>query len=273
MLLLVLSCGGCTNAEPTAPKAQAAILYERAWHPLSYGTFLSPERIDDRCNVIFHFHAGKAAEQDYRASGVRAVIVDVTLQGFGTTPYWDLMDDPTRFDAMKRELAHALSTRAGREVSLGRIALVSWSAGYASVQRIIAAARHYESIDAVILLDGPHTGWIHGTTARRANLQTIAPFVRFMRDARDGKKLFVMTHSSIVPGDYASTTEVADALALDLGAPWSRDARPGPPNALRSADLGDAHLRGFAGQTARDHVRQVHFVRDVLRTWLAPRWR
>src|SRR5262249_25657736 len=96
--------------------------------------------------------------------------------------------------------------------------------------------------------------------------------VRFMHDAQHGKKLFVMTHSSIVPGDYASTTDVADALALDLGATWNKDALAGPPGAIRGIDVGDAHLRGFAGQAARDHVIQDHFVGDVIRTWIAPRW-
>jgi len=266
VLLVLAACAAASNPAPSPPALGDA------WLPLSYGVYLPPASLQkSSTDVMFHFHAGRAAEEDYRAAGVPAAVVSITLSGFGTTPYWDAMNDPARFANMRGELAHALTKRAGHDIAIGRVALIGWSAGYASIQRIVALDRYYADIDAVILLDGPHTGYVGNT--KRANIQTVAPFVRCMHDAKDGKKLFVMTHSSIVPEGYASTTEVADALAIDLGAQWTTEPRPGPPGAMRSADLGDAHLRGFSGQTARDHVIQVHFVRDVLTTWLGPRWR
>lgn len=268
LLAILCACGGGKPTPPTTPST--TVVYED-WRPLSYGVVLAPAPTSDRVDVIFHFHAGKAAEKEYRAAGANIAIVAITVAGLGTTPYWDLMDDPTKFDAMKSELAKNLSKHAGHEVALGRIALFGWSAGYASIQRILAIPRYYESVDALVLLDGPHTGYVANT--KKAQIQTVAPFVRFAHDAKEGKKLFVMTHSSIVPGDYASTTEVADALAEDLGAPWTFQPRPGPPNAYRAADIGNAHLRGFWGQQARDHVIHDHFVKDVIDTWLVPRWR
>jgi hypothetical protein len=265
VLLVLTACAG-TPHHDTPPALGAA------WQPLSYGVYLPPANLEgSSVDAIFHFHAGRAAEEDYRAAGLPAAVVSFTLSGFGTTPYWDAMNDPAKFGHMRDELAHALAKRAGHDVAIRRVALVGWSAGYASIQRIVALERYYADIDAVVLLDGPHTGYVGNT--KRANIHTVAPFVRCMHDARDGKKLFVMTHSSIVPDGYASTTEVADALAIDLGAEWTTDVRPGPRGAMRSADLGDAHLRGFSGHAARDHVIQVHFVRDVLSTWLGPRWR
>jgi len=267
-LLVIAACASTPKAQPQ--QTQSAVL--STWQPLSYGTYLAPEALErSPIDAIFHFHAGRAAEEDYRAANLYAVVVSITLQGLGTTPYWEAMNDPEKFAAMRAELAHALTTRSGHDIAIGRIALVSWSAGYASTQRIVALDRYYSDIDTLILLDGPHTGYVGNS--KRANIQTIAPFVRMMHDARDGKKLFVMTHSSIVPEGYASTTEVADALAIDLGAAWTAEPRPGPPGAMRAADAGDAHLRGFPGRMARDHVVQVHFVRDVLQTWLAPRWK
>jgi hypothetical protein len=223
-------------------------------------------------DVIFHFHAAKAVEQEYRSANLRAVVVSFQLTGLGTTPYWDAMNDPNRFESMKAELLQSLHARTGHDVAIKRIAIVAWSAGYASVQRILVQPRHYEEVDALILLDALHTGYAP-PPPKKANLVTIAPFVRFAKDAVVGKKLFVFTHSSIVPEGYASTKEVADTLADDLGVKWTAEPRPGPPGAMRSADAGDAHLRGFSGMTARDHVIHDHFIDEVIAAWLAPRWR
>jgi hypothetical protein len=244
------------------------------WQPLTYGGYLPPKELGASVDVIFHFHAAHAVESEYRAAGLRAVVVSFQLSGLGTTPYWDAMNDPNTFENMKSELVRSMRARAGHDVAIGRIALVAWSAGYASVQRILVQQRHYDEVDALVLLDALHTGYaptIHGP--KRANLVTIAPFVHFAKDAVLGKKLFVFTHSSILPEGYASTKEVADVLAEDLGLKWTSEPRPGPPGAVRSADGGDAHLRGWDGTTARDHVIHDHFIDEVIATWLSPRWK
>lgn len=286
LALALVACAPRAAPVVTPPPVRAPVAavepLDDAWQPLSYAIYLAPTDpsalASDTVDVIFHFHAGRAAEPEYRAAGPRAVVVAITVDGFGTTPYWALMDDPNHFEHYKTVLAKALSKRAGKPISIGRIALVAWSAGYATVQRILAIERHYAEVDAVILLDGMHTGFVGpdpGPTAPgRANLQTLAPFVRFAKDAARGKKLFVFTHSSIATRSegYASTSEVADALAPELGMTWSEAPRPGPTGARRAADAGDAHLRGFAGNQAKDHVAHDHMIGDVLRTWLVPRW-
>lgn len=289
-MAFALSLGACRAAPPasavTRPAGVQALPapaeFDDAWQPLSYGGYLAPvdpaAYASGTVDVIFHFHAGRAAEPEYRAGGARAAVVAITVDGLGTTPYWALMDDPHQFDRYKAALVKALSARAHRPMSIARIALVSFSAGYATVHRILAIQRHYDEVDAVVLLDGLHTGYVHNTNIaapRRADLLPIAPFVRFANDAAAGRKLFVFTHSGIPTYNerYASTTEVADALALELGASWSTDPRPGPAGARRSADVGQVHLRGFSGEQARDHVVHDHMVGDVVRTWLIPRWR
>lgn len=287
---VALALGACRGGPPAIDVAGSAVpspppspvALDATWQALSYGSTLAPvlpaAYASGTIDVIFHFHAGRAAEREYRDAGAEAVVVAITVDKMGTTPYWALMDDPNHFELYKAVLIKALSARAHHPMSIRRIALVAWSAGYATVQRILAIPRHYDEVDAVILLDGLHTGYVQNTNAaapRRANLVTIAPFVRFAKDAAAHKKLFVFTHSGIPTYNegYASTTLVADALAMDLGASWSTEPRPGPAGAWRSADAGDAHLRGFAGEQAKDHVLHDHLIGDVLRTWLIPRWR
>lgn len=279
-LLAALLVGSCAapHAATRAPKPIVAA-FEPSWRRVGYSfSYLAPADPavyeSGAVDVIFHFHAGHAAESEYRDAAPRAVVVDVTVPGLGTTPYWNLMDDPGRFDRWKAQLVSDLSQHAGRPMAIRRIALVAWSAGYATVQRILVDPRRYDEIDAVILLDGLHCGYVHNTSTRRADLGVLSPFVRFAKDAAAGKKLFVFTHSSIqtYTDGYASTTEVADALAPELGMTWTTEPRPGPANAIRSADLGGAHLRGFAGAQAKDHVAHDHFIGTILKTWLEPRW-
>ena len=281
-LLIVAACGGgvattTRTPEPT-PRAISAA-FEPSWRTVGYSfSYLAPADpavyAGGAVDVIFHFHAGRAAEPEYRAAAPRAVIVDITVPGFGTTPYWNLMDDPSRFDRWKSMLVADIGKHAGRPIAIRHIALVAWSAGYVTAQRILMNKSHYDEIDAVILLDGLHCGYVHNAPSRRADLAVLSPFLRFAKDAAAGKKLFVFTHSSIqtYTDGYASTTEVADALAPELGMTWSQDARPGPTGAIRSADLGDVHLRGFAGEQPKDHVAHDHFIGTILKTWLEPRW-
>jgi hypothetical protein len=278
-LLLVAACGGASSTHVAEPTPHAiASTFESSWRKVGWAfSYLAPTDPDvyagSAVDVIFHFHAGHAAETEYRAAAPRAVVVDITVPGAGTTPYWKLMDDPGMFDRWKSLLVADLSQHAGRPIAIHRIALVAWSAGYVTVQRILGNKKHYDEVDAVILLDGLHCGYVHNPPSRRADLAVLSSFVRFAKDAEAGKKLFVFTHSSIPTyPDYASTTEVADALAPELGMTWTQDERPGPAGAIRSADLGDAHLRGFAGEQAKDHVMHDHFIGTILKTWLEPRW-
>jgi hypothetical protein len=279
-LLALAACGGRAAPSPVPPPpapAPAPVAFEPNWKAYPFGVLLSPKHpcdADGAFDVVWHFHAGKAADASYRDSGLRAVVVDFTLDGLGTTPYWNAFDDDARFGRMQAALEHAMAKRGdcpGAHVR--RTGLVCFSAGYASAQRILAVPRYYDAIDAVIVLDGLHTGFVtDGGGRKRANLTLLAPFVRAAKDATAGKKLFVFTHSAIDPIRYASTAAVADALVAELGGTF-RPGPPGPPyGARRGADVGDAHVLGFPGDTAHAHVEHDHRVGAVLRRWLLPRW-
>ena len=91
-------------------------------------------------------------------------------------------------------------------------------------------------------------------------------FVRFAREATLGRKNFVFTHSEIFPGIYASTTECADHLLEQLHLsprPQLREGSIGMQQ-LSAVDLKGFHLRGYAGNTAPDHVDQL----QAMPSWL-----
>lgn len=85
-------------------------------------------------------------------------------------------------------------------------------------------------------------------------------FEKFAREAVAGRKGFVFAHSEIFPGAYASTTECADYLLEQLNLKRRAELRQGPMGMqqLSAVDAGRLHLRGYAGNSAPDHVDYLH---------------
>ena len=74
------------------------------------------------------------------------------------------------------------------------------------------------------------------------------------------RKTLVVTHSEIFPGAYASTTECADYLLSQLALTRQAQLRQGPMGMqqLSAVDSGGFHLRGYAGNSAPDHIDFLH---------------
>jgi hypothetical protein len=85
-----------------------------------------------------------------------------------------------------------------------------------------------------------------------------------------------VSHSSIMPRGFASTTETANFLIDRVGGRAVR-ARPrkGDPMGLELISLfsrGNFHVRGFSGNGKLDHCAHIGLLRDVLKVHLRPRW-
>jgi hypothetical protein len=84
--------------------------------------------------------------------------------------------------------------------------------------------------------------------------------VQVARDAIAGRKRLLVTHSEIFPGTFASTTETADYLVAQLGLKRQPVLRWGPMQTQQLSEVQAGHFRlmGFAGNSAPDHVDQLH---------------
>ena len=84
-----------------------------------------------------------------------------------------------------------------------------------------------------------------------------------------GRKRLIVTHSEIFPGTYASTTETADYLLTQLGLKRRAVLKWGPMGMqqLSEARAGKFRILGYAGNSAPDHVDQLHSL-PVLLKWL-----
>jgi hypothetical protein len=234
------------------------------------------------------------ADRDIRVSGVRGVFVSCGY-GIGTGGYSKAFENPKRFGAMMKSLSRTVGAAVKRkDVRLRRLALVSWSAGFAAVNRILAVPEWYEATDTVVLLDSLHAQYVGpnppGTRPRpaqgadRVDVRMLRRFIRFASDAAAGKKTMVITHSSIVPPDYASTGEATAALLSEVGvspvtveSDNTSDDGGFDASAISGAlgvraDQGGLHVRGFRGTGPHDHFDHLHLIGVALRTWLVPRW-
>jgi hypothetical protein len=274
------------------PETPAPTEYEKDWRGFGVPkcSYLAPREDfigkDGAVDVVFHFNAGQMSQKELRASGLRGVFVSCGY-GIGTGGYSKPFEDPRRFGwMMKRLLRHVAHDHKARRPAarLGRLALASWSAGFAAVNKILGVPEWYDATDTVILLDGLHAQYIAPNPhtpaqgADRVDVKMLERFVRFARDAAAGKKTMVITHSAIVPPDYASTTESTAALLSAVGvAPstaiegdgWA-PATMGPATVV--VDQAGLHVRGFRGMGPHDHFDHLHLVGNALRSWLVPRW-
>jgi len=115
-----------------------------------------------------------------------------------------------------------------------------------------------------------HTSYIpEGTvlaTGGALDTTNLVSFADFARAAMRSEKRFVVTHSEIFPGTFASTTETADWLLGALGLRRTPVLRWGPRGMqqLSETRAGRFELHGFAGNSAPDHVDHLHAMPELL---------
>ncbi|MBZ5619124.1 MAG: hypothetical protein LAQ69_10435 [Acidobacteriia bacterium] len=233
---------------------------------LDLGTLFLPAGLEPRSGapVLFFFHGGTWLPE---VAGAQDRIAVVGIQaGAGSGSYARLFDDPKRFLSLLEDA----ESKAG--VRFGSVMLGGWSAGCGAVRQILKTPESYARVSAVLLIDGMHTDYVDGkpgpleSKLDPGNLQI---WVQLGRDAIAGRKRVMVTHSEIFPGTYASTTETADYLVAQLGVRLRAVLKWGPMGSqqLSEAVAGKFRLLGFAGNSAPDHVDQLHALPQFLK-WL-----
>ena len=278
-----------TASSTETPSPAAALLPSVEmghWVGTSFGAYLPPARdfidADGGVDVVFHFNAAMLAEKSWRRSNLNAVLVSQAFSSFGTGAYADAFADRGRFQRMLDEVLRTIARAEHRSEPLHarRITLVGWSAGFAAVGAILSVPPYFAMVDSVVLLDGLHAQYNvsdpsekHAQMgAEKVNVRQLASFIAFAREAAAGSKAMVVTHTSIVPPDYASSTESSRAMLRELGVATHEtdDAAFGMKLRYR-ADAKNLHVLGFHGGGPQDHMQHLHAVGDVVRTFIAPR--
>lgn len=231
-------------------------------------------------DLIIHFHGAAwipeqaaAALNDATHSDAAhsdATVVAVVNLGAGSGAYDRAFSEPPSFDSLLSGIAREIASVAGAPASVARVTLVGFSAGHGAIRAILREPRHVARVDAVLLLDGMHTAYLPEgrVLADSGALDTmnLAAFAQFARAAVRGEKRFLVTHSEIFPGTFASTTETADWLlaALHLQRHGVLQWGPRGMQQVSEALSGGFELLGFAGNSAPDHVDHLHAMPELL---------
>ncbi len=234
---------------------------------LSLGTLFLPEdaKVGPTVPLFVHFHgAGWLAEWSAHRVDRHAAVLSVQL-GAGSGVYTRAFADPQQFARLLEEAAHTLA--AEHPPRFHPLVISGFSAGYGAVREILRNHENWARLDAVVLADGLHTSYVPEGSPGPLDGAGLEPFLDFAREAVTGKKRFVITHSEIFPGTFASTTECTDYLlkALHLerhnGLRWG----PGGMQQLSATRARGLLVLGFAGNSAPDHIDHFHGLYQWLR--------
>lgn len=282
------NCGGAPAVDHTPPPPvpapsppvevearESGAELEDAWTFMPFGGYVAPRgpfwAADGAVDVVVHFHAGKYALDDFRAAGLRAVVLHANF-GVFSGDYAKPMASPATFQHMvDSTLEHLKHRRETPDLHVRHLVVTAWSAGYGAVGKVLAVPRYRDEIEAVVLLDCPHGSY--GGRPRKVPASSIGPFVTYAKQAAEGKKTMVLTHSSIVPADFPSTTETVDALLGAVGAHAvpAQGTRRETMVLRRRADQGSLHVLGFEGTTKEAHIQHLHLVGELLREHVLPK--
>ena len=295
VVLLLIAPGQARRQQPTAQSPSPMVDHTRP-HPrippadangrrvdlktlkgarLFIGSNVNPNR---QVPLLIHFHGAPWLVERHAARYLpKAALITVQL-GAGSSAYRRSFEQPDLFRTLVQE--------AGKELHIKRgwssVTLAGFSAGYGAVREILRRPEYFALVNNVLLLDGMHTSYSErgpqagsppgdspegklladGGALDPSGLEV---FVQFAREAIASRKTFVFTHSEIFPGTYASTTECADYLLSQLSLQRRPRLSQGPlgMQQLSAIDVGGFHLRGYAGNSAPDHVDHL----QAMPTW------
>jgi hypothetical protein len=240
------------------------------WAPIGLGKLTAPRSLEfgdaGDFELIIHLNGDVPVRRELIQSGQRFVLYALTLDP--SQSYAPVFTGPHVYEAMVSAIEQAMTQRMGKPTHARHVALSAWSAGFVGIEAALAQPQG-KDVDAVVLIDGLHAP--RGDEAAfKAQLE---PFVSYARRAAAGERFMVVSHSSIDPPNFASTTECAHYLIASLG---------GTPLAVRRADplglelveyysRGGFQVRGYAGNDKADHCAQLAVLRTVFRA-LGRRW-
>jgi hypothetical protein len=221
-----------------------------------------PDGCHDRYDLILHFHGAHPYVRDLVEKANINAVVAVFNSGNGAEKYAQAFGAGGTLGSLLRQIDMATTPLCpGAEV--GRVALMAWSAGYGAAEKLVTRGEDRERVDAILLADGLHAGFTD-RWKRTFAPNALQAFRDFGALAKDGKKLFAITHSSIMTDGYGSTTECSRLLLKALDIPCD--------NQLISGKSGNFSIEGFTGDDKAAHIVQFRMMDTTLLSKLRARW-
>lgn len=251
------------------------------WKNLSLGHVILPKtggKTDDGgFDVVLHFHGHEAVRNGFVEVADGTVLAAVDL-GVGSGVYEDTFARKELLPEMLDSLTSVLKSHSGDpRAHVRNLALSSWSAGYGAVVNVLK--HHADKVDAVVLLDSLHAGYVKGpphdmNALHGVHVGSIAPILPFAKRAAAGEKILYLTHSAVRPPGYAATSEVASFLlhALAIDRSPATGITPLGIELTTEARVGGLSVKGYKGDDEVAHCAHVELLGHVVRDVLEPRW-
>lgn len=227
-------------------------------------------RAGSALKLVVHFH-GAAFLPHHAVSRLGAGHVAAVVHlAPGSGVYDRTFTDPAVHDSLLAGIARETAVALGGGARITHVTLSGFSAGHGAIRAILREPRHFARVDAVLLLDGLHTGYVPDTLvlAKGGTLDEtkLEVFVHFARAAARGEKRMLVTHSEIFPGTFASTTETTDYLVRTLSLRRTPVLAWGPVGMQQLSEVrqGGLEILGFAGNSAPDHTDHFHAMPQFL---------
>jgi len=222
-----------------------------------------------RMDLLIHFHGLRYVPKYAVYHAKHPLILAVVNLGSGSSVYENAFQSKATFPKLIEAVRESVSDRQSTEMEIPRIYLSSFSAGYGAVRAILK--NHPSLLDGIVLLDGLHTDYVPSSRVLaqggKLNEEKLKDFIQYARLATEGKIKFLMTHSEIFPGTYASTTETADYLINSLHLQRHPVLKWGPVGMqlLSETKMNGLTILAFAGNTAPDHIDHLHALPTFLK--------
>lgn len=224
-------------------------------------------------DLIVHFHGHEPIRKEFVKVAKGSVLVGIDL-GIGSGVYASTFAAPNAFPQLIASVEAAMAKKTGNaKAHVRKLTLSSWSAGYGAIEQILRQPIG-KSVNAVVLLDSLHTGYVD-ERSKALKTQQIDVFVDYAKRAAKKQAFMFMSHSSIIPPGYASTTEVASYVIGELKGKPKKAKRADVLglDLIRRFDKGDFHVRGYTGDDKPDHCAHIGLMADIVRVHLEPRWK
>lgn len=247
------------------------------WQAVSGGHMIAPHKGGitkaGGFDLVVHFHGHEPIRKEFVKSAKGVVLVGVDL-GIGSGAYANGFAAPHVFTNLIASVEQAMAKRTGnKKAYVRKLALSSWSAGYGAIEQILRQPAG-KKVDALVLLDSLHAGYAD-ESQKTLKVAQIEPFIAFAKKAAAGHAFMFMSHSSIIPPGYASTTEVASFVVGELHGKLHKAKKKDVLGLemIDRFDRGGFHVRGYEGDDKPDHCAHIGLMKEVVGKHLQPRWK
>lgn len=258
-----VTSGAASQTSVPAPLPEAQISF-RMTVTYNGAAVYVPQSCQGPYDVLLHFHGAHPYVKAEVESANLDAVVAVFNAGNGAEKYAQAFQAPGTLSSLLHQVELAVTPLCPGGAKPKRVALSGFSAGFAAVEKILSREEDRDRVDAALLVDGLHAGFID-VRKRQLAPNALQAFRDFGELAKRGQKLLAITHSSIMTDGYASTTECSRYLlnALDVACD---DPRVG-------GKAGDFSIEGFSGDDAPAHIAQFRQMDTTLLSKLRERWR